>query len=92
MKLIETHCHLDYLKEFPVEEILDKAWQSGIEKIITISVDPDNLETVLSIANLHENVYCTQGVVHENWWLYRLERDYRQNAVRTCSRKLAKLR
>ena len=62
MKLIETHCHLDYLKDFPLEEILEKSWQSGIEKIITISVDPDNLEKVLSIANLHENVFCTQGV------------------------------
>lgn len=62
MKLIETHCHLDYLKAFPLEEILDKAWQSGVEKIITIAVEPANLETALAMATTHENVYCTQGV------------------------------
>lgn len=62
MKLIETHCHLDYLKAFALEEILEKAKASGVEKIVTISVEPDNLDAALKIANNHENVYCTQGV------------------------------
>lgn len=62
MKLIETHCHLDYLKAFPLDEILQKAKDSGVEKIITIAVEPANLDAALEIAKLHEQVYCTQGV------------------------------
>lgn len=62
MKLIETHCHLDYLKAFPLEEILEKAKLSGVEKIITIAVEPANLDAALEIATKYENVFCTQGI------------------------------
>jgi len=60
--LIETHCHLDYLKAFEIKEIIEKATGVGIEKIVTISVEPGNLDRALEIANQYENVYCTQGV------------------------------
>ncbi len=62
MSLIETHCHLDYLKQMPLESILDEARKKKIEKIITISVEPDNLQTVIELANSHEEIFCTQGV------------------------------
>lgn len=62
MKYIETHCHLDYLKAFPLEEILQKSREAGLEKIITIAVEPDNLDAVIEIANKYEQVYTTQGV------------------------------
>lgn len=62
MKYIETHCHLDYLKAFPIEEILRKSKEAGLEKIITISVEPDNLDAVIEIANQYDDVYTTQGV------------------------------
>lgn len=60
--LIETHCHLDYLKQAPAAELIELARQRNIEKIITISVTPDNLDEALDLANNHENVYCTQGI------------------------------
>jgi TatD DNase family protein len=62
MTYIETHCHLDYLKQLPTEEIIQKAKEQNIEKIMTISVEPDNLQTVIDIANTYENVYCSQGI------------------------------
>lgn len=62
MTFIETHCHLDYLKDRPLEETLSLAKTAMIEKIITISVEPDNFEIVRKIANDHEEVFCTQGV------------------------------
>lgn len=60
--IIETHCHLDYLKNLPLEEILQKSKEANIEKIITIAVEPDNFDAVLNLAIQYEEVYFTQGV------------------------------
>lgn len=60
--IIETHCHLDYLKQGTISEILQKAKEKSVEMVMTISVTPDNLDSVLEIANNHENVFCTQGI------------------------------
>ena len=60
--MIETHCHLDYLKNTPVPEIIAQAEELGVEKLITISVEPDNFSTVSGLAKKYSNVYCTQGV------------------------------
>lgn len=62
MRYIETHCHLDMLKSFPLEETILKAKQIGVEKIITIGVEPENLDPIIQIASEHEIIYCTQGV------------------------------
>ena len=47
--IIETHCHLDYLKDYSLDELLERSQEVGIEKIITIAVSPDNLEKVMKI-------------------------------------------
>jgi TatD DNase family protein len=60
--LIETHCHLDYLKSEPLEELLLKAQEAQITKIITIGVAPENLDTAREIALKYEQVYYTQGI------------------------------
>jgi len=60
--IIETHCHLDYLKERPLEETLAECLRVGIEKIVTIAVEPNNLDTVLEIANKEDYLFCTQGI------------------------------
>lgn len=60
--IIETHCHLDYLKENPLNEILDNAKAVGVEKIITIAVSPDNLDTVMSLIGQDDMLWGTQGV------------------------------
>ncbi len=62
MKIVETHCHLDYLKSLPLEEILNQAKAQGVEKIVTISVEPDNLDSVIQLAETHPQIYCTQGI------------------------------
>lgn len=62
MRIIETHCHLDYLKNEPLEEILKKSQEAGVEKIITISVEPDNFDKAREIALENENVFFTQGI------------------------------
>jgi TatD DNase family protein len=62
MKIIETHCHLDYLKQAPLEEILQRCTDANIEKIITIGVDPENLDKVFELSNIHKMIYFSQGI------------------------------
>ena len=58
---IETHCHLDYLKEANLHGTLEKCREYGIEKIITIAVSPENLKEVRRLAT-NEIIYGTQGI------------------------------
>ena len=60
--IIETHCHLDYLKGDELTDTLARAREVGVEKIITIAVSPDNLDTVRDLANTAEDVWGTQGI------------------------------
>lgn len=60
--IIETHCHLDYLKDRPLDDTLAEAQRVNIERIITIAVSPDNLATVRELAETADWVYGTQGV------------------------------
>lgn len=59
---IETHCHLDYLKELPLEEILKKIQAAGISKVVTIGVDPGNLDKVRELAHAYPQIYYSQGI------------------------------
>ncbi len=59
---IETHCHLDYLKALPLEEIREKIKEAGITKVVTIGVDPENLDGVLNLSQTYPEVYFTQGI------------------------------
>lgn len=60
--LIETHCHLDYLKAEPLEELRRKAREAGIVKIVTIGVDPENLDLARNLSLTCDEVYYTQGI------------------------------
>ncbi len=60
--IIETHCHLDYLDPGELGEVIERSAAAGVERIVTIAVSPDNLDTVLDLARSYPAVYCTQGV------------------------------
>ena len=60
--IIETHCHLDYLKDRPLSETLEQTRQVNIEKVITIAVSPDNLAAVRELSQVEPWVYGTQGI------------------------------
>lgn len=68
--LIETHCHLDYLEQDSTDAILAQARALGVERFITIAVQPDNLATVRALADTHADVYATQGVHPHEAQLY----------------------
>lgn len=60
--IIETHFHLDMLKSAPREELVQKIQAQNIEKMITISTNPNNLDEVISITENFPAIYCTQGL------------------------------
>ncbi len=60
--IIESHCHLDYLDEEQLADTLQRAKAVGIEKIITIAVSPDNLQTVADLTNTDSVIFGTQGI------------------------------
>lgn len=60
--IIETHFHLDYLKEDSAENLLAAARAVGVERFMTISVEPGNMPKALELAKQFEDVYATLGV------------------------------
>ena len=60
--IIETHCHLDYIAPEDIEAELAEIAAAGVERVVTIAVSPDNLETVAELAAQHDTVWCTQGI------------------------------
>jgi TatD DNase family protein len=60
--IIETHCHLDYLDASELPATLAQCSDVGVERIITIAVSPDNLETVCRLAANSSAIWGTQGI------------------------------
>ncbi len=59
---IDVHAHLDKLEEGP-DAALELARQSGVERVITIGTDPNDLAVVLELAEKYAPmVYCTLGI------------------------------
>ncbi len=81
--IIETHCHLDYLKTMELDEILNKSKDQNIDKIITIAVSPENLQIAFKLANDYQQIYCSQGIHPHDARLFEEQTEalIRQNAV-----------
>lgn len=60
--IIETHCHLDYLDQKELATTLEKSSQVGIERIITIAVSTENLDSVMALTKSSDNIWGTQGI------------------------------
>ncbi len=74
---IDMHCHLDRLEGGP-EYALKLAQNNGVQKIITIGTEPEDLPIVLALAKkFAPDVYCTLGVhPHEGVKYSEQVRDY----------------
>lgn len=60
--IIETHCHLDYFDNDQFGAAIERAVDSGIEKLVTIAVSPGNLSKVVSLTEADPRVWGTQGI------------------------------
>lgn len=59
--MIDSHCHLEMFGE-EVSEVIKRASEAGITKIITIASDIESLDKVIEIANQYPMVYATVGI------------------------------
>lgn len=74
MRLFDTHCHLDYLKQDSTEVIIQKTLDQSVDKMMTIATEPDNLDEVIKIAETYpDHVFCTQGIHPHDAKSYSLE-------------------
>ena len=82
-KIIETHCHLDYLSGDELAGTINKSRDVGVEKIITIAVSEENQAVVREIAESDPNIWCTQGLhPHEAAsWSAAFGQELRSNAA-----------
>ena len=87
--IVETHCHLDYLKERPLVDTLAQAHAVNVERLITIAVAPGNLATVRDLVAAHESVFGTQGIhPHDaESWTVIVEKEIREALTADDKRK-----
>lgn len=66
MNLVDTHCHLDFdAYRDDVEQVLDRAREAGVERILIPGIDLASSEKILRLAERHTGVYAAVGV-HPN--------------------------
>ena len=59
---IDSHCHIYYdAFNSDIEDVIIKAQDAGVEKLICIGVDLESSESFINLANKFENVYATIG-------------------------------
>lgn len=61
--LIDTHCHI-HDADYPLdaEEVLARARQAGVTRVICVGTDVDNSRLALDFASKHDNVYAAVGI------------------------------
>lgn len=64
MMLIDSHAHLDSLEELP--ELLNRARESGVERIVSISSSLGSSVNTVEIARANENIYAAVGIHPHN--------------------------
>ncbi len=63
MKIIDSHCHLDFDKfDSDFDEVIKRANNSGISKILTICTKKDKLDKTLSICENNEFIFFAYGL------------------------------
>ncbi len=63
--LIDSHCHLhdrEFFSESQAEEMINRAREKGVEKIICIGTSHEDSLVACDFASKHENVYWTYGI------------------------------
>lgn len=65
--MIDSHCHLnDKAFDGDLEEVVSKAQENGINKILVLGWDYESSLSALEMANKHDGIYAAVGVHPEN--------------------------
>ena len=60
--IIDTHAHIHQHDEHEIPEIISRALECNVSKIITAGVNITDSKLSLKIANKYENVYSGVGI------------------------------
>ena len=60
--LFDSHCHLTDEKFDDLPEVLKRAREGGVTRIVSIASDADDAVRALEIARAHPGIWCTAGV------------------------------
>ncbi len=63
--IVDSHCHLNILPEDKVgtiDEVIAKAEELGVERILCVAINPSQWQEVLDLADRYEGVYASIGV------------------------------
>ncbi|WP_341792173.1 TatD family hydrolase [Rickettsia endosymbiont of Gonocerus acuteangulatus] len=60
--LIDSHCHLNLLKDVEIDNIIKQAIENNVQYMQTICTKLDDLPVILDIAEKYENVFASVGV------------------------------
>ena len=63
MKLIDTHCHLDFPElSADIDAVLKRAHKAGVAKFVVPGVSADNWDAVLNLCSEHAGLYPALGL------------------------------
>jgi TatD DNase family protein len=60
--LIDTHCHIHETYELPVEEVLIRAQQAGVEQVLCVGTSNESSRLAVAFAEAHPKAYASIGV------------------------------
>ena len=67
MKIVDTHCHLnDEALYKDIDNVISRARQAGVEKMVVIGWDKASSELAIKIAETYDNIYAVIGFHPEN--------------------------
>jgi len=61
MELIDTHSHIYYDKYTDIDEVLDRAQENNVSKIICVGVDIESSFKSVNLAEKYDMIYATAG-------------------------------
>lgn len=64
--LVDSHCHLDPYFQGEVPEVLARARDAGVGRMVTIGVRLSQTPLLLALAEAHPEVFCTVGIHPHN--------------------------
>jgi TatD DNase family protein len=63
MRIVDSHCHLDFDNfEGDLEEVVKRAREAGVCRMVTICTKTSSFDRVLAIAERFDDVFCSVGV------------------------------
>ncbi|MEA3405480.1 MAG: TatD family hydrolase [Pseudomonadota bacterium] len=63
--IVDSHCHLNILPEDKVgsvSEVVERAKELGVSRILCVAINPEQWQDVLALAEQYEEVYAAIGV------------------------------